>query len=343
MIGFFPEFYEDELLYSLLARYYVRSGYLNFVYAAQDLFQENMMTAEIEFISFLKETIWKQLCKNMSMEEIIMKHTMFPYYTRFFPRKEKEAAFNAMKEKRRDYFNLLKLPYNRTERFLRFCPVCAEKDREKFGETYWHRSHQMAGVNICPFHKCRLVNSSITMSQRKSRILRTAEYEISGTELIQYPNNEKERELSEYVHTIFQADMDMEQEADLKGFLVSRLEGSKFLSGRGERIYLKNLYAEYGIYYENITEEDYKQFWKVKKIMEGTRRSCFEICLLSFFLKIPADDLLWMEVPEFSQKELFDREVKKMYRSGISYKEIARKMNVSVPTIKVALNRLSES
>ena len=42
MIGFFPEFYEDELLYSLLARYYIRSGYLNYVYAAEDLFQKNV-------------------------------------------------------------------------------------------------------------------------------------------------------------------------------------------------------------------------------------------------------------------------------------------------------------
>lgn len=339
MIGFFPEFYEDELLYSLLARYYIRSGYLNYTYAADDLFKEHTMTAEIEFLSFLKEDIWKQICKAKSMEEIILKHTMFPYYARFFNRKDKESAFIAMKEKKRDYFNFLKLPYNRTERFLRFCPVCAKKDKEKFGETYWHRSHQMAGVDICPFHKCKLLNSSITMSQRKSRILRTAEYEISGTEPTQYSNNEKESGLSEYIHTIFQSEMSLEQEADLKGFLVSRLEGSKFLSGRGERIYLKNLYAEYGIYYENITEEDYKQFWKVKKIMEGTRRSCFEICLLSFFLKVPADDLLQMEVPEFSQKELFDREVKKLYESGISYKEIARKMNVSVPTIKVALKK----
>ena len=339
MIGFFPEFYEDELLYSLLARYYIRSGYLNFVYAAEELFQKNVMTTEIEFISFLKEDIWKQICKAKSMEEIILKHTMFPYYARFFTRKDRESAFIAMKEKRKDYYNFLKMPYNRTERYLRFCPICAEKDRQELGETYWHRSHQMMGVDVCPFHKCKLINSNVTISQRKSKILRTAENEIPETEEIQYSNNEVKNSLTEYVYNILQADMKIQKEMDLKNFLISRLEGSKFLSGRGERIYLKNLYVEYGIYYENIIEEDYKQFWKVKKIMEGTRRSCFEICLLSFFLKVPADDLLQMEVPEFSQKELFDREVKKLYESGISYKEIARKMDVSVPTIKVALKK----
>lgn len=337
MIGFFPEFYEDELLYSLLARYYTRSGYLNYTYAAEDLFKEQNVTAEIEFITFLKEDIWKRMYKTKSMEEIVLKHTMFPYYTRFFSKKDKELAFLAIREKRTDYYNYLKLPYNRTEKYLRFCPVCAEKDRQELGETYWHRSHQMTGIDVCPFHKCNLINSKVTISQRRSKILRTAESEIIGTEEVSYCNNEIKNIFSEYLHNIFQADMKMEQETDLKGFLLSKLEGSKFLSGRGERIYLKTLYDNYAMYYEKTIEEQYTQFWKVKKIMEGTRRNGFEICLLAFFLNISTNDLLKMEVPEVSQKEHFDREVKKLYEKGISYKEIARRMNVSVPTIKVAL------
>lgn len=337
MIGFFPEFYEDELLYSLLARYYIRSGYLNYVYAAEDLFQKNVKTAEIRFLSFLKEDIWKQICKNTSMETIILKHTMFPYYTRFYPKKEKETAFKAMKEKKRDYFKLLKIPHIRTEQYLRFCPICAEKDRQELGETYWHRSHQMTGIDVCPFHKCYLINSSIAISQRKSIILRTAESEILGTETIQYSDNEKENGLSEYVYTIFMTDMEMEQETDLKGFWVAQLEGSKFLSDRGARVHLKRLYDEYDRYYENISEEEYKQFWKVKKILEGTRRNCFEICQLSFFLGISADVLLKGDVPKVSRTEFFDKEVKKMCKNGMNYSEIARRMNVSASNVKTAL------
>ena len=36
MIGFMPDFYPDELVYSLLARYYQRSGYLAYIHAARD-------------------------------------------------------------------------------------------------------------------------------------------------------------------------------------------------------------------------------------------------------------------------------------------------------------------
>ena len=36
----------------------------------------------------------------------------------------------------------------------------AVADREKYGETYWHRKHQLPGVEICLEHRCRLENSS---------------------------------------------------------------------------------------------------------------------------------------------------------------------------------------
>jgi hypothetical protein len=45
--------------------------------------------------------------------------------------------------------------------WLRFCPQCAEHDREVYGECYWHRLHQAQGVEICPVHKTFLENSSI--------------------------------------------------------------------------------------------------------------------------------------------------------------------------------------
>ena len=34
MISFFPDIYPDELIYSTLARYYIKSGYTAYIFAA---------------------------------------------------------------------------------------------------------------------------------------------------------------------------------------------------------------------------------------------------------------------------------------------------------------------
>ena len=42
MMVFFPEMYEDELAYSLFAKYHVHAGHLTFRATAEDLFTNNM-------------------------------------------------------------------------------------------------------------------------------------------------------------------------------------------------------------------------------------------------------------------------------------------------------------
>src|SRR5260370_16965672 len=47
--------------------------------------------------------------------------------------------------------------------WLRFCSRCVEEDRRRFGECYWHRIHQVPGVEICPLHKVWVRNSAVRM------------------------------------------------------------------------------------------------------------------------------------------------------------------------------------
>lgn len=39
---------------------------------------------------------------------------------------------------------------------LKYCKKCIVDDKEKFGEAYWHREHQLAGVLICGKHQTTL-------------------------------------------------------------------------------------------------------------------------------------------------------------------------------------------
>ena len=68
MIAFFPEPYPDELLYSLFARYYVRSGYPIYRSAAEDLYQDVNISPDMEFINPLTSDALHHLTKYKDMQ-----------------------------------------------------------------------------------------------------------------------------------------------------------------------------------------------------------------------------------------------------------------------------------
>ena len=53
MIGFFPKPYDDELAYSVFARYFERSGYTCFASCSEDLYVNPKNKPSIEFFNLL--------------------------------------------------------------------------------------------------------------------------------------------------------------------------------------------------------------------------------------------------------------------------------------------------
>lgn len=83
MISYFPEIYEDELVYSWFARYFAHSGYPCYMNALEDLFIKRNCAADIEFIGPINQeakSIMESIC---TMDKLIFEHTMFPQYARF--------------------------------------------------------------------------------------------------------------------------------------------------------------------------------------------------------------------------------------------------------------------
>lgn len=64
--------------------------------------------------------------------------------------KAKKNAVNRLKHDFCDVHQLFSVPPRTgTDRYLKYCPICAEEDRQKYGEAYWHRSHQIAKLPKC--------------------------------------------------------------------------------------------------------------------------------------------------------------------------------------------------
>lgn len=339
MIAYFPKFYEDELIYSMFARFYVSNGYLSYIYAAKDLFINKNVRPDFEFLNQLNHEIKELITKNSNMETIILKHTMFPYYGRFMQKERRIKAFEALVNMTGNYTNLILIPLNkkRESRYLRYCPMCAIEDRNNYGETYWHRSHQFVGVDICFKHKCKLIDSNVLISGKASPNFITAEKEVDTNTDIVMSYDKREIKLTEYITNVFQSDMDMNNDVIVGKFLNSKLAGTKYLSVRGKLRNISVLYKDFVEFYNNSNCEIPK-FHQIQKIFTGYNNNIFEICQLGMFLGVSTKEITKIKLPDKTSEQLFEEEVRKLHNSGIGYNKIGKILKVSPRTVRLALS-----
>lgn len=337
MIAYFPEIYPDELIYSLLARYYTQAGYPCYWYAAEDLFVSKTVRPDIEFVNQYTSAVLQMITKDMSMEDVVLNHTMFPYYGRFLPLERRKKAYESLVNIQGNYHNLLAIPKRKdnNNRYLKFCPVCAENDRKQYGESYWHRLHQMQGIKICSIHKCYLMDCDVIISGKTSPTLVAAEVVIP--EVINSPlfcDNEIECRIAQYMADIFQSKIDLQGDVTIGQFLHGRLENTPYRSIRGEQRNIALLHTDFTEYYKNLPENWFTELWQIQKVLTDDRVNFYEICMLAFFLNIPSADLVHMELPEKTQEQKFDEQIIMLHEQGLKYPEIARRLSAPYDTVK---------
>jgi hypothetical protein len=175
MIGFFPTPYPDECLYSILCRYCARCGGAAYEKLSQMLFglglwtdrKRQNPTATI-YLPIRAECIdsWVLPESGITRAGIAVNHTMCAYFAMTYGmglRNEITSALNG---------GVTDLKHDRTMvhkskrswlRYLRYCPLCVAENIAVYGETYWHRKHQLPGSYYCTKHQVRLCNSRISI------------------------------------------------------------------------------------------------------------------------------------------------------------------------------------
>lgn len=126
MITYFPESYTDELAYSLLARFYMKSGYTTLRDVMDELYINKWYRADTLFFNKLKPEVVKIITHDKTMQEFVEKHTMFPYYARFIKKERREKAIRSMVNMDGNFHNLLPIPNGVQEKYLRYCPACVD-------------------------------------------------------------------------------------------------------------------------------------------------------------------------------------------------------------------------
>jgi Tn7-like transposition protein D/TniQ len=193
MMGGFADPYPDELFYSICARICKRAGYPSYYRAMQDLFGSDKMAASIAFPGYLDDFVARlPLESRYTSDYFLAEHTLLPLYHPFLPpERSRRLRLDMCGRKGPSLHNPCGMsgsPIPRPE-WLRFCPECVREDKSRYGECYWHRTHQITGIEICPFHQVSLQRSDVRARNRRSRyqfvsaedVLQWTEQQPSGT------------------------------------------------------------------------------------------------------------------------------------------------------------------
>ncbi len=165
MLGFFPTLYPGELLYSGIARYQIRSGNLSPKANIEELFNSRNITATADLPCGLDNLVQNlPPYSSVTADDLIQNHTLNPFYAPFLPPKRAKIVKESMKSEKGGNIHTtagVMASSIFTPQYFRFCPDCWHEDLDRYGETYWHRLHQIQGVIFCPVHQTPLPNSQI--------------------------------------------------------------------------------------------------------------------------------------------------------------------------------------
>lgn len=173
MLKYFPTPYPDENWYSMVCRYFVRSGYDKFQTAYKELFLSSRVNVSFCFASPSLCKVMDRLPQDLfNKMDIVMKATLYPYITRFSSKDmaDKMLSYLLYGDNPSVAGNIKQ--WENRHPYFRYCPICAYEEKLKYNELYWHNSHQIQLMPLCPLHRCRLENSLVEKNKaNKSRLI----------------------------------------------------------------------------------------------------------------------------------------------------------------------------
>jgi transposase len=163
-LSLLPPPYPDELLYSVFARYHIWSRNPSQIHTITDLFGTRSVSSVPYFSTHLNILSCRLPEGSLnSPEGLIDKNSFFPLFKLFLSHDRVNKIIDVMRGTEQSNTSILAgivqctVPQNT---YLRYCPRCFLNDKELCGEPYWHRTHQVFGVRVCPIHKTTLLKDS---------------------------------------------------------------------------------------------------------------------------------------------------------------------------------------
>jgi hypothetical protein len=166
------------------------------IWTFEDLFSTKTRNVNIDFPCYLNGFCAKLSNQSSMTPDIILKyHSTFPLYRAFLSPEEGDNLRQQMKGENAKSIGMFMGTSQssiQNPRHLRFCKDCYKNDIKVYGEPYWHRSHQIFGVFICPNHKQVLfeTNYEVRTTYALRHFYRLEEVDLSESKQILGENKE---------------------------------------------------------------------------------------------------------------------------------------------------------
>ncbi|HEX8239716.1 MAG TPA: TnsD family Tn7-like transposition protein [Allosphingosinicella sp.] len=163
-LAYIPKLYEDELFYSLAARYHRHVMNVSYTSTNEELFGTRSIRATFDLPSHLPLFCARLPAgRVLTPDGLAVDHTHLPYHVAFLPAARRKEAFERMAGGSASIHIWLGLNASVVPQVsaLRFCPECCGEMLSQEGELWWRRSHQLPGVLVCPDHGCLLRKSTV--------------------------------------------------------------------------------------------------------------------------------------------------------------------------------------
>lgn len=166
-LPYLPQPFPDEIFGSWLARISMHNGRGAWVKLLESAgYGLNIKTPHFDLIDY-SEKLEKLLNSlDTNYESVVLELTTLPYWLTFdsdnlenSPLRGTSNVARIYRRGKKELRSITNLGINRRLHVTlrpRYCPLCLQHDFATYGEPYWHRSHQLPNVLLCPHHLYRL-------------------------------------------------------------------------------------------------------------------------------------------------------------------------------------------
>lgn len=330
MISFFPTPYPDELWYSVICRYHIRSGNPCVKYTLQQLYGEHCYNASLMLCGPVQHILAQLPDKLLTAKQIILEHTLYPYYARFFSASRKRAAHGYVQSgDPRAVHRLGIYQSGFTHPVMRYCPVCFAEDIVQYGEPYWHRLHQLPDMQICPKHHSWLVDTDVLYesSRQLSLCLPALQMQLAAPSGIPIP--EPLLALSTAIQDALTSPFNMASGDTYRTVFDQKLRDCGFRSLTGGRTYAGKIETALLSFYGSSISVDDISAKQLHATLSQKNVSTRHILELATFWGLSMHDLLSPSLKSHDYKV----EMQEMYTAGTSMYTIAKLYGVDAKTV----------
>jgi hypothetical protein len=336
-----PLAFPNEILFSRLVRHFTLTGmtienYLSTVYDNHKVTIHPYLTAGLSQLS------------EFSLEspvELMNEQTLAPLFIHFLPSYQSTISSGLLSSNAAYAIRACQLTSVKEKESLsiKFCPQCSIENIQEFGTSYWHRSHQIPGIESCFKHQVWLVHLPLVERSKLNRgFLPQVDISPKQSSLLSY-------ELAKYATNYLNCVSKNNQSFNVKD-IITKLDKLGFVTKNGH-FRRKRLVEDFYQFTQNLAyhsqhllPESSTDFRYVSYLLSGkVSQHPFKYLLLGFWLSkhLPCEEHHEPVTDDSAPAELLESKCIALLHQGESMASVGRLIGKSRCYVKALALRLN--